>query len=139
MGDCFTFNKKVKQNDHNNSSPQLHSDSNAAQSKPLAKSPDKSKSHDEEKTKVVQSKPPAKSQSKRKKSEGEDKTSRKPKKSKSQDEEKTKFSYYTLYSKSKNVVDLLVLMLVQMQDSKQKCVLLFKCHPSVPCKLYFFL
>ena len=43
LGDCFAF---TKQNDHDNSSPRLHSDSNAAQSKPPAKSPEKSKSHD---------------------------------------------------------------------------------------------
>ena len=78
LGGSFTFDVEKKQDDHDNSrndskvgnatkeiskisgGPQLRSDSNAAQSKP-----------------------PAKSQSTRKKSKDKDKTSRKPRKSKS--------------------------------------------------------
>ncbi len=93
LGGSFTFDEDKKQDDHNNSGddsskvgnatkeilqisggPQPHSDSNAAQSKP-----------------------PAKSQSTPKISKYEDKTSRKPRKSKSHDEEKTKVSYYSTF------------------------------------------
>ncbi len=93
LGGSFTLDVDKKQDDHDNSGddfskvgnatkeilqisdgPQLCSDSNAAQSKP-----------------------PAKSQSSPKISKDEDKTSRKPRKGKSHDEEKTKVSYYTTF------------------------------------------
>jgi hypothetical protein len=98
LGGSFTLEVEKKQDDHNNSEddsskvgnatkeeilqisggPQLYSDSNAAQSKP-----------------------PAKSQSTPKISKDEDKTSCKPRKSKSHDEEKTKVSYYSTFQERK--------------------------------------
>jgi hypothetical protein len=96
LGGGFTFDVEEKQDDDDNSrndskvgnatkeiskisgGPQLRSDSNAAQSKP-----------------------PAKSQSTRKKSKDKDKTSRKPRKSKSHDEEKTKVNYYMTFPEQK--------------------------------------
>ena len=92
LGGSFTFDVKKKQDDHNNSrndskvgnatkeiskisgGPQLHSNSNAAQLKP-----------------------PAKSQPTPKRRKDEDKTSPKPRKSKSHDEEKTEVDYYTTF------------------------------------------
>ena len=95
LGGSFTLDVDKKQDDYDNSKDDFSKVGNATNEiRQISVGPCSDSN-------AAQSKPPAKSQSTPKISKDEDKTSRKPRKGKRHDEEKTKVSYYSTFQERK--------------------------------------